>query len=216
MAKRRKVSNMLGLAVLSTVWLKPMHPYEMASVLRARGKDQDMEIKWGSLYTVVQNLEKHGFLEVAGSIRQGGRPERTVYRITDAGRAELIDWVRELIAVPEREFPRFEAGLSVLGAIGPDEAAALLRDRVTTLEAQIDAQRAALAATDVPRIFLLEAEYDLAIREAEATWVRSLLAEIADGTLPGLAEWRVFHDTGRLAPEIADMAERGSTTKRAD
>ncbi|HZC27992.1 MAG TPA: PadR family transcriptional regulator, partial [Actinopolymorphaceae bacterium] len=75
MARRRKVGNLLALAVLSAVVERPMHPYEMASVLRERGKDNDMKIKWGSLYTVVQNLEKHGLLEATESMRQGGRPE---------------------------------------------------------------------------------------------------------------------------------------------
>src|SRR2546426_6652917 len=101
MAKRRKVSNLLALAVLGVLVQRPMHPYEMASVLRARGKDQDLPIKWGSLYTVVRNLDKHGLLEAAESARQGGRPERTIYRITEAGRAELVDWTRELVSTPE-------------------------------------------------------------------------------------------------------------------
>ncbi|MEU8346971.1 DNA-binding transcriptional regulator, PadR family [Actinomadura meyerae] len=210
MAKRRKVGNLLGLAVLSTVSAKPMHPYEMAAVMRARGKDRDMGIKWGSLYTVVGNLEKHGFLAVEGSVREGARPERTVYRITDAGRAELADWVRELIAVPEPEVPRFEAGLSVLGALGPDEVAALLRRRLDALERRIAADAAALAEAGVPRVFLIEGEYDLAIRRAEAAWVRGFLAEIEDGTLPHLDTWRAFHETGELPPEIAEMAERGA------
>jgi len=61
-----------------------MHPYEMASVLKERGKDADMPIKWGSLYTVVANLEKHRFIEAVESVKDGGRPERTVYRITPA------------------------------------------------------------------------------------------------------------------------------------
>ncbi|TDD82981.1 PadR family transcriptional regulator [Actinomadura darangshiensis] len=211
MAKRRKVGNLLGLAVLSTVTARPMHPYEMASLMRARGKDRDMDIKWGSLYTVVGNLEKHGFLAVEGSAREGARPERTVYRITDAGMAELADWVRELVGVPEREQPRFEAGLSVLGALGPDEAAALLRGRLTTMERQIAGDGAALEAeTEVPRIFLIEAEYDLAMRRAEAAWVRGLLTEIEDGSLPGLDLWRAFHETGEMPPEIAELAERGA------
>jgi DNA-binding PadR family transcriptional regulator len=211
MAKRRKVSNLLGLAVLSTVSAKPMHPYEMASLMRARGKDRDMDIKWGSLYTVVGNLEKHGFLAVEGSARDGARPERTVYGITDAGRDELADWVRELVGVPERERPRFEAGLSVLGALGPDEVAALLRGRLDAMEREIAADRAALEAeTEVPRLFLLEAEYDLAMRRAELAWVRGLLAEIEDGTLPHLDLWRSFHATGEMPPEIAELAERGA------
>lgn len=213
MAKRRKVANLLALAVLGTVVQRPMHPYEIASMLRERGKDQDMKIKWGSLYTVVGNLEKHGLIEATETARQGARPERTVYRITDAGRVELVDWVRELVSTPEREQPRFEAGLSLLGALTPDDATSLLRQRLDALDSQLAEQRGALArlGAELPRLFLIEDEYDLAVREAEAGWVRALLAELADGTFPGLAQWREFHDTGRLPPEIAEIAERGST-----
>ena len=214
MAKRRKVGNLLGLAVLSTVTARPMHPYEMASLMRARGKERDMEIKWGSLYTVVRNLEKHGFLAVEGSAREGARPERTVYRITQAGRDELADWVRELIADPARERPRFEAGLSVLGALGPDEAAALLRERLDTMERQLTEDENALAAaSEVPRLFLIESEYDLAVRRAEVAWVRGFLTEIEEGSFPGLRVWRDFHEFGRLPPELAELAERGAGTQ---
>jgi DNA-binding PadR family transcriptional regulator len=207
MAKRRKVNNMLGLAVLSTVMFKPMHPYEMATVMRERGKDQDMDIKWGSLYTVVSNLEKHGFLTATGSDRRGGRPERTVYAITDAGRAELKDWVRDLLGEPEPEFPRFMAALSVLGVLPPDEVAELLRQRLAVLEERLASDRERLAATGVPRIFLLEGEYDLAVRQAEADWVRSLLDEFESGSLPGLVAWRDFHRTGRIPPEMRELLD---------
>jgi DNA-binding PadR family transcriptional regulator len=214
MAKRRKVGNLLALAVLSAVMERPMHPYEMASVLRERGKERDMNIKWGSFYTVVRNMEKHGLLEATESLRQGGRPERTVYRITDAGREELVDWVRELISTPEREFFRFEAGLSVLAVLSPDEAASLLGRRLGLLEAEIAEDREALErfSREMSRLFLIEAEYDLAMREAEATWVRSLLDELTSGSLPDLELWRRFHETGVIPPEVLDIAE-GSRTK---
>ncbi|WP_067137802.1 PadR family transcriptional regulator [Microtetraspora malaysiensis] len=214
MAKRRKVNNMLGLAVLATVVERPMHPYEMASLMRARGKDRDMDVKWGSLYTVVRNLEKHGFLEVTDSVRDSGHPERTIYRITEAGRAELADWVRDLLATPEREQPKFEAALSVCGVLPPDEVTSLLRRRVGLLEAEVAGQRESLAAylREVPRLFLVEAEYDLAIREAELAWTRSLLDELASGTFPDLALWRDWHEKGRRPPEIAELAERGAVT----
>jgi DNA-binding PadR family transcriptional regulator len=190
---------MLALAILSTVIERPMHPYEIASLLRERGKDQDMQIKWGSFYTVVQNLERHGLLEAVETVRAGARPERTVYRITDAGRAELEDWLRELIAVPEREPPKFEGALSVVGVLPPDEVISLLRQRLERLESQLAAQREALEgfSRDVPRLFLVEAEFDLAIREAEANWVRGLLGELTSGTMPGLAQWRAWHETRR-------------------
>lgn len=204
MARRRKVSNLLGLAVLSALVERPMHPYEMASVLRERGKDQDMKIKWGSLYTVVGNLEKHGLLEAVESSRQGGRPERTVYRITLAGRAEFTDWVRELISTPEPELPRFKAGLSLLPALPPDEAIRLLQQRLAVLDAELAAQQAALDGyrATLPRLLLVEAEYDLALREAEAAWVRGLLAELQAGSFPDLEHWRSWHAGGRQPEDL--------------
>jgi DNA-binding PadR family transcriptional regulator len=213
MAQRRRVANLMALAVLGTLVQRPMHPYEMASVLRARGKDQDLPIKWGSLYTVVRNLEKHGLIEATETARQGARPERTVYRITDDGRAELVDWVRELVSTPEREQPRFEAGLSMLSALPPGDAVELLRQRLEHLEHQLAAQRKSHAehGREVPRLFLVEEEYDLAVREAEAAWVRGVVDELTDGTFPGLDLWRAYHETGRIPPELTEIAERGST-----
>lgn len=212
MAERRRVGNLLALAVLGTVLTKPMHPYEMASVLRARNKDQDVEIKWGSLYRVVQNLEKHDLLEVVHSEREGGRPERTIYRITTLGRAELTAWDRELVKVPEPEALRFKAGLSVLGVLPPEEVANLLRQRLDVLDAQIAATRAQLTrdAEDVPRLFLLEVEYDLALRDAEAQWTRRLLQQLTDGSMPGLHQWRAYHRSGEVPAELAELAERGT------
>jgi DNA-binding PadR family transcriptional regulator len=193
---------------------RPMHPYEMATVLRRTGKEHDMRIKWGSFYTVVQNLERHGFIQPTGSHREGRRPERTIYAITDAGRAELRDWLRELVAVPKPEQSSFEAALSVLGVLSPDEATALLGRRLRTLDEDIAARAAALqqAGNHVARIFLIETEYALAMRRAEAQWVRSLLAELTGGTLPGLAEWREYHETGRVpgtSPQWTQVLTRG-------
>jgi DNA-binding PadR family transcriptional regulator len=199
----RKVRNLLGLAVLATVVERPMHPYEMATVIRERGKDRDMGLKWGSLYTVVRNLHRHGFIEVVENARRGARPERTVYRITDDGRRELQDWVRELIAVPVHEPPRFEAGLSVWAALHPDEVIALLRQRLARLDEENAAQRAALDEhrQEVPRMFLVEAEYDLALREADAAFTRALLDELARDAFPDLQQWREWHAEGGDATE---------------
>lgn len=212
MAERRKVANLLALAVLGTVVTRPMHPYEMASVLRARGKDRDMPIKWGSLYRVVENLAKHGFLRVVASQRPGGRPERTVYEITDAGRAELVEWVRDLVAHPQPRLSAFKAGLSLLGVLSPDTVVALLDSRMRAMTEHVTAAEQALAAAaaEVPRLFLIESEYDLAVAHAELEWTRRLRDEIADGALPGLEQWREFHRTGQVPEELTELAERGT------
>ena len=123
-----------------------MYPYEMAATLRHRGKDQSIKINWGSLYTVVQNLEKHGFIETVEVAREGRQPERTTYRITDAGRAELTDWLRELISEPEREYTKFEAALAECAVLSPGELTGLLRQRLEALEATTAEHQAGLEA----------------------------------------------------------------------
>ncbi|WP_306365594.1 PadR family transcriptional regulator [Nocardia sp. CC227C] len=207
MARTRKVGNLLALGVLSVLIERPMHRYEIAATLEARGKDRDMAIKWGSLYTVVGNLEKHGFLEVVGSERDGARPERVIYRITDAGRAELADWTRELIAEPQPEPRRFVAGLSVMSGLAPDEVIELLGRRLAELEAEITSGRARLAAVDaaLPRLFLVENDFELAMLEAEAAWVRALRDSFADGSFPDVELWRRWHSANTPPADI--MAE---------
>lgn len=217
MARRRKVGNLLGLGLLSLlVTGETMHPYEMANFLRRTGKERDFRIKWGSLYTVVQNLEKHGFIVATGSDRSGGRPERTAYAITDAGREEFKDWLRELLGEPETERSSFEAALSVVGPLPPDEVVELLTQRLRGLEVDAQIRRAQLAehVAHVPRIFLIESEFAVAMVEAEAAWVRGLLAEIANGTLAGVTEWRLAHETGEMPAEWTRMLaeERGRPT----
>jgi DNA-binding PadR family transcriptional regulator len=204
MAKRRKVSNLLALSLLTLLTERPMYPYEMAAQLRHRGKDNAIKINWGSFYTVVQNLEKYGFIEAVEVAREGRQPERTTYQITEAGRAELMDWMRELLSVPEREYTSFEAALGDSAVLPPDELIDLLQQRLAALEKANDRIQAELAklVTELPRLFLIESEFYLAQRRAEEEWVRGLLKEFTSGTFPGLDAWRRFHATGEIPDEI--------------
>jgi DNA-binding PadR family transcriptional regulator len=210
---RRKVGNLLALGLLALLSPgQPMHPYEMATVLRRTGKEQDMPVKWGSLYTVVGNLAKHGLIEPVETARAGRRPERTRYSITEAGRVELHDWMADLVSDPAEDRPRFAAALSVLGVLSPDEAAQLLRLRLSALDRELTVRRTTLAtdAATVPRLFLVEEEFGIALRAAEAEWVRGLLGELRDGTLPGLADWQAWHDAGGTTPpEFMALLEQG-------
>jgi DNA-binding PadR family transcriptional regulator len=210
MARRRKVSNLLALSLLNMLTQRPMYPYEMASMLRERGKENAIKINWGSFYTVVQNLEKYGFIEAIEVAREGRQPERTTYQITDAGRDEVKDWLRELLSVPEREHTSFEAALGEAAAVPPDELIDLLQQRLAALEKANERLQAELAtlAAQLPRLFLIESEYYLVQRRAEEEWVRGLLKEFTDGTFPGLEDWRHFHATGEVPDYIAALVEQ--------
>jgi DNA-binding PadR family transcriptional regulator len=207
---KRAMSNPLALAILAVVAERPSHPYEIAQTLRSRGKDQSIKINYGSLYSVVQTLERHGFIEAAGTERDGRRPERTVYAVTEPGRAELRDWLSELLGTPAKEYPRYESALSLMGVLPPDEARLLLEQRLARLDAATAEQRELLGryATVLPEVFLVEGEYALAMATAEAEWTRRLLRRMADGTLTGMDGWREFHATGRTPPAWDDLDQQ--------
>ena len=210
MARRRKLTNPLALAVLSVLIGGPMHPYEIARVLKHWGKEESIKIRYGSLYTVVQDLEKRGLVEAEGTARAGHRPERTVYRLTPDGRQELEERLRELISEPVKEYPLFASALSLVTVLPPGEVAVLLGERLRTLELEIVAARAMLHelvnAQRLPRVFVLENEYALAAKVAEAEWVRGVIKELGDDSLPHIRQWRVWHETGQFPEELADTS----------
>ncbi|HEY8523554.1 MAG TPA: PadR family transcriptional regulator [Acidimicrobiales bacterium] len=190
-------SNPLALAVLCTLSERPMHPYEISQTLRARAKHESIRLNFGSLYGVVAGLERRGLIHAVETVREGKRPERTVYEITDAGRREMYDWLSELIAAPAKEYLQFEAGLSLMGVLPPDEAVALLRQRCNALEIQLEqdeAVREAMAKRGLPRLFVIEGEYTTALAKAELEFVRLLIADIESGQLEGIDQWRSWHE----------------------
>lgn len=205
---RRRRSNLLALAALACLSERPMHPYEMASTMRVRGKHDSIKLNYGSLYGVVEGLERDGLIERVRSVRDGRRPERTIYRITDTGRIELTDWESDLLSVPLKEYTRFEAALSLLPTLAPEEAVALLEERCGQIEAQLAADRGVLgvcAERGLPRLMVVELEYRVSMREAELEWTRALAREIAAGKLDGVDWWRRMYD--ELARATAEGRE---------
>jgi DNA-binding PadR family transcriptional regulator len=194
---RRRVANPLALAVLSCLAERPMHPYEISTTLRSRGKEQSIKLNYGSLYSVVESLSKHGLIAARETTRAGRRPERTVYEITEAGTAELEDWLSELISTPVREFSSLEAGLSLMPGLPPDDVAMLLTKRAHLLRVELRTLEAAHAEAghmNLPELFLVESRYRAALLTAELAFVTDLATSVADGSMSGVQTWRRIHE----------------------
>jgi DNA-binding PadR family transcriptional regulator len=194
---RRRVSNPLALAVLSCLCEKPMHPYEISATLRTRGKEQSIRLNYGSLYSVVEALQKHGLIRPRETTRSGRRPERTVYEITAAGREEFEEWLAELISTPVREFSSLEAGLSLMPGLPPDEVARLLEGRRERLRIELAGLSAAEKVCDemgLPELFTVESRYRSAMLAAEFEYVTGLASRIRSGDLGGAKAWRRIHE----------------------
>ena len=211
---RRPVSNPLALAVLASLAERPMYPYEITTTLRERGKDDSIRLNFGSLYSVIKSLEKHGFITPSHSEREGNRPERVVYEITESGKVEAAAWLRELLAVPSKEYPDVEAGLSLIAMLSPREVAALLRARLASLDAEIArraAGNAAVSEAGLPELFLVESDYRLAMIRAEREWVDRFAARLEVGDVGGQAAWDEMsrlREAGATPEEIEEVVRR--------
>ncbi|MEV0838195.1 PadR family transcriptional regulator [Actinocatenispora sera] len=202
MATKRKVGNLLGLAVLCYLLQRPMHPYELSRTLRDNDDVRSIRFTHGSLYMVVGQLERAGFITAQETSRDGARPERTVYALTDAGRVEQRAWLRELVGDPKHEYPQFVTALSLVSALPPDEVRTLLAQRLTRLAEQraeiVDILDDA-TARGIPGLFLVEEEYRLALLDAEVSFVESFADRITDPHNDWGALWAQFH-ASRPAP----------------
>lgn len=185
-ARPHRTLTPLALAILRLLHERPMHPYEMHQIVRDRGTDFVIKVRAGSLYHAVERLATLALIAPVETGRDGRRPERTVYAITDAGRDEFMDNLRDLVRSPAEEFPVFAAALEMLATIEPTAARRLLMQRTFTLEAQVagaEQVAGALVKSGLDRIDIVETEYAQHMLRAELTWVRSLIDDIDTGAI---------------------------------
>jgi DNA-binding PadR family transcriptional regulator len=190
----------LALSILQLLDEGPMHPYELASTMRERHQDEFIRLNFGSLYHTMEVLERNGWVVPAEREKEGGRPERTVYKLTKAGREMLVSEVGEILARPRREYPHFSAGLMFMHHLGASEAAQHLADRAVALKATIEKLNGIMAEVrdmGVTRLALIELEHKIAMLEAERKWVINLEKEIKEGKL----EWKVGSN-----PDLAGLS----------
>jgi DNA-binding PadR family transcriptional regulator len=185
----------LALSILTLLDERPMHPYEMASTMRDRHHDMFIRLNFGTLYHTVDVLERDGWIVPIEKEKEGRRPERTIYQLSESGRDVLLRWLGELLARPMREYPHFAAGLMFMHHLGAVDAAANLRERTASLEAHITKLAHVLTelrGRGLTRLSLIEVEHKIAMLEAERDWVLKLEGEITSGKL----EWVVGIDVG--------------------
>jgi DNA-binding PadR family transcriptional regulator len=171
----------LALAILHMLSDEPMHPYQMQQRIRDQGIDYSIKVNHGSLYHAVERLAVHGLIEPVETSREGRRPERTVYAITERGRDEALAQLRVMLGRPVPEYPALGAALSLARMLPPDELAQLLRRRTVAVEARISAHNTVidgLRKQGVDRIGLIEIEYCQAQLRAELDWLRAVVDDI--------------------------------------
>ncbi|PFI71092.1 PadR family transcriptional regulator [Bacillus cereus] len=182
----------LAMAILALLAEEPMHPYRMQQLIKERGKDQIINVRQrASIYQTIERLLRDGQISVKETLRETGKPDRTVYEITKEGREILIEWIREVLSTPIQEFPNFPVAISYISILSPQDALEKLEQRIDVLEKtvqQIDNNLQTYKSL-IPRLFMLESEYQKTVLAAELEWVRSASEDIRNGSLFWNDEW---------------------------
>ncbi len=90
-----------------------------------------------------------------------------------------------MLSTPRNEFPEFPAALSFAMLLGPEETVAVLERRaellaedVATYERDVETHSGSL-----PRVALLDDEYQVAVATAELAWIRGVIEDLRSGLL---------------------------------
>ncbi|WP_145135508.1 PadR family transcriptional regulator [Paenibacillus sp. Y412MC10] len=167
----------VALAILCFLIEEPMHPYRMQQLI-----DEVINVRHrASIYQTIERLHRDKAIAIQGKKKNEGRPDLVVYEITDLGHEAAYTWIREMISTPAQEFLEFPAAVSFLALLTPEDVALLFKQRVNALEntlARLKDQFQKGVTLRLPRLFLLESEYQQAVLEAEIGWIQSVIVDI--------------------------------------
>lgn len=186
MGKHRETLRPLAVVSLALLAERPMHPYEMYQLLLARGKDQMVKVRPGTLYHVIGGLAEAGLVVATGTEREGNRPERTTYAITDAGTQVLEEAVVAMIESPQPEYPDFTVAIGEAHALPLELVIQLLQSRLKAVTASRDRGQRLLDSAikrKVPRRFLLSGEFAINRAAGDMAWLTTLISQLESGEL---------------------------------
>lgn len=195
----------LGLAVMAMLVPAPLHPYGIQRLMKLWGKDNVINVEQrANLYKTIKRLHEAGLIAVRQTERDQQYPERTVYELTGEGRRQAGLWLADMLASVRNEFPQFPAALSFAMLLPPGQVRALLEQRAAQLRkdlAQIDGN----LAYDLPRVTLLDDEYQRAIVAAELNWIDGVLEDLRTGALTWSEDQLTSAALETLVPVAPDL-----------
>jgi DNA-binding PadR family transcriptional regulator len=167
------------LLLLGLLRQEDMHGYQLNEFIE-RDLAFCTDIKKPTAYYLLDKLAKDGYIaEVEDGGGPKGRPPRKTYRITPEGEAYFETLLRENLSSYERQIFPGDIGLAFVDALPRDEARALLAERLSHMQAELEAVRQTPPHRGALR-FVIEHQ------------IRHLQAEL--GWLHGVLDWLASHN----------------------
>lgn len=168
----------LSLFVLAALSEQPMRPYGVHKRLRERGKQSVVNIRnRNSVQQTMTRLERDGYIR---KMPDEPRDSSGRFEATESGHEALRNTLIETLAAPAKEYPRFDAAVSLIASLSPDEVEGALAARLAAIDDELEAlyRVVADARRTLPRVLLLDDDLHCAMLQAEHTWIRQTLIQL--------------------------------------
>ena len=150
MSSTRKLAIRYDLVLLGTIMERPASGYDILTFIRDRELDRWAHISTSTIYARLLRLERHGQIEGRSS-RDGNRPERVEYTITEQGRRTLAREVM-LHLTGFSDDPR-TLGFAYLHALDTATALRALEEHERQLALEIDVIEQQIAGRRAPTLY---------------------------------------------------------------
>jgi DNA-binding PadR family transcriptional regulator len=160
----------------------PMHGHQIRRAARIDRTELWADVKPGSLYGALHRMEAEGVITAVRTEQEGNRPERTVYAITDDGRAELAAGRDAVLREVRTRADPVDLALQFTSDLSQADLQAALELRRHVFAAQV-ADWSRLRAQVDPYLTEMERmtfRHTLLRLEAEVAWHDELLAQLPD------------------------------------
>jgi DNA-binding PadR family transcriptional regulator len=203
----------MALAALELLHDGPKHPYEIHQTMQEREVWRLLRLTTGSLYHAIDRLERDGLIEAVETSREGRRPERTTYQLTEPGRDAFAERLRAMVAEPAVEYPQYAVAVAFLHTLDRTDALVQLRRRAIALEANVAAEnvyRERLTDARVHPMYWADVDLRLRQRETELTWTRDLIERLETRQLTWPEGPGAGYDGTKHTPPRLSLADEGN------
>ena len=179
------MSSTTRLLVLGVVRIfQPVHGYDVRRELVSWHAEEWANVAPGSIYNALKSLARDGLLEVEGTDQVGARPERTTYKITPRGEAEMMELLRDTLWQVAMPVDPLVAALSLMWFVERKELISALEARTAKIKGNLEHSAHIIEAIDdIETPLHVRAMMSLlnARMGSELAWSDKFRAELAKG-----------------------------------
>lgn len=171
-------------------FMQPAHGYELRRELLSWQLEPWTNVGTGSIYSALRTLEKDGAIRAVSSSREGNRPARTSYEVTEAGEREFRTLLRQAWWQVHPSTEPLVPALGMFPELSRQELMAALQSRITQMQGHLD-HIAAVRATirdgatppvdEIPEHVRELLDFLSARGRAELEWTRQFLRRLRAG-----------------------------------